>query len=122
MRRGIRRRAAARHNSPGGARLSMSFSRRPFRQLAAGAAALASLTGAAVAQIYPSRTVTIIVPFAAGGPTDTIGRLMAERMQASLGQPFIVENVSGAGSHRRRAGRARATGRLYAHPPASART
>jgi tripartite-type tricarboxylate transporter receptor subunit TctC len=54
------------------------------------------ISGNATAQVYPSRPITVVVPFAAGGPTDTIGRIMAERMQASLGQPLIMENVSGA--------------------------
>lgn len=53
--------------------------------------------GSAVAQTYPSRPITMIVPFAAGGPTDTIGRIIAERLRATLGQPVIVENVTGAG-------------------------
>ncbi len=47
---------------------------------------------------YPSRPVTLIIPFAPGGPTDTTGRLMAEALGARLGQRFLVENVSGAGS------------------------
>src|SRR5580692_12879561 len=51
----------------------------------------------AYAQNYPSHVITIIVPYPAGGPTDTIARLLAERMQAALGQTIIVENVSGAG-------------------------
>jgi tripartite-type tricarboxylate transporter receptor subunit TctC len=59
------------------------------------AAALGTITGAA-AQPYPSRPITMIVPFAAGGPNDTIGRIMAERMRAPLGQPVIIENVVGA--------------------------
>jgi tripartite-type tricarboxylate transporter receptor subunit TctC len=70
--------------------------RRRLLQLAAGAAALASLTGIAAAEPYPSRTVTVIVPFAAGGPSDVIARLLAEHAQASLGQPFVIENVTGA--------------------------
>ena len=53
---------------------------------------------AAVAQAdYPERTITMIVPFAAGGPTDTVGRLVAEAMSKDLGQQVIVENVGGAG-------------------------
>jgi tripartite-type tricarboxylate transporter receptor subunit TctC len=50
----------------------------------------------ALAQPYPSRSITIVVPFAAGGPTDVIARTMAERMRASLGQAVIIENVTGA--------------------------
>src|SRR5215468_7676390 len=48
------------------------------------------------AQSFPSRPVTIVVPFAAGGPIDTLARVMAERMRAPLGQPVVIENVSGA--------------------------
>ena len=57
----------------------------------------ATLSLAVFAQGYPARTITLVVPFAAGGPTDTIGRLMAERMSKSLGQAIVVENVAGAG-------------------------
>ena len=46
--------------------------------------------------VYPSRPITMVVPFAAGGPTDTIARILAERMRVSLGQPVILENVTGA--------------------------
>jgi tripartite-type tricarboxylate transporter receptor subunit TctC len=53
--------------------------------------------GAAVAQTYPARPVTIIVPFAAGGPTDVIARIVGEYYSRSLGQQFVVENVAGAG-------------------------
>jgi tripartite-type tricarboxylate transporter receptor subunit TctC len=52
---------------------------------------------AALAQTYPDRPITMVVPFAAGGPTDTVGRLIAEKMSANLGQDIIVENVGGAG-------------------------
>jgi tripartite-type tricarboxylate transporter receptor subunit TctC len=52
--------------------------------------------GSATAQNYPSRPVTIVVPFAPGGATDVIGRIMANRMQALLRQPVIIENVTGA--------------------------
>jgi tripartite-type tricarboxylate transporter receptor subunit TctC len=55
------------------------------------------MTGVAGAQSYPSRPITIVVPFAAGGPTDSIGRLLAEQFRASLGQTVIVENATGAG-------------------------
>jgi tripartite-type tricarboxylate transporter receptor subunit TctC len=57
--------------------------------------ALAGIVSAR-AEIYPSRPITIVVPFSAGGPTDTIARIMADRLQASLGQTLIVENVTGA--------------------------
>ncbi len=61
------------------------------------AAALPALAaGPAAADPYPSRTVTMIVPYAAGGATDTIGRILAESMSQTLGQQVIVENVGGA--------------------------
>jgi tripartite-type tricarboxylate transporter receptor subunit TctC len=50
----------------------------------------------ATAQTYPLRPITMNVPFAAGGPTDAVARIVAERMRASLGQPVIIENVGGA--------------------------
>jgi tripartite-type tricarboxylate transporter receptor subunit TctC len=56
----------------------------------------AVLAGPLVADDYPSRPVTMIVPFPAGGPTDAIGRVVAQGMQASLGRPVIVENIGGA--------------------------
>jgi hypothetical protein len=59
-------------------------------------AVLAASNVSSTAQVYPSRPVTLIVPFSAGGPTDTIGRIFAERISASLGQTVIVENVTGA--------------------------
>jgi tripartite-type tricarboxylate transporter receptor subunit TctC len=52
--------------------------------------------GAAQAQSYPSRPLTMIVPFPAGGATDTLARFLAERMRGSLGQPVVIENVAGA--------------------------
>ncbi|MCX7361402.1 MAG: tripartite tricarboxylate transporter substrate-binding protein [Alphaproteobacteria bacterium] len=52
--------------------------------------------GSAGAQTFPSKQITLVVPFAAGGPTDTLGRVMAERMSRTLGQTVIVENTTGA--------------------------
>ena len=60
------------------------------------AAALAGITNAG-AQVYPSRPITLIVPFPPGGSTDVAARIMAERMRPVLGQPIIIENVGGAG-------------------------
>ena len=53
-------------------------------------------SGAAVAQSYPSRPITVIVPFPAGGATDRLARYLAEQMRPILGQPFVIENVGGA--------------------------
>jgi len=61
------------------------------------AMSLSAISLTAFAQSYPSRTITIIVPYPAGGPTDTIARILAERMQAALGQTVIIENIGGAG-------------------------
>ena len=74
----------------------MNLPRRRFLHLATGAAALPAVARIARAQAYPSRPITIVEPFAAGGPLDTIGRIMAERMRVSLGQPVVIENVAGA--------------------------
>src|SRR5205809_659192 len=52
---------------------------------------------AATAQAFPAKPVTIIVPFSAGGPLDTLCRILAEPMQAALGQPVLIEDVTGAG-------------------------
>ena len=70
--------------------------RRRFLHLAAGAAALPAISRGATAQTYPTRPITMIVSAAAGSATDLTGRLVAERMRASLGQPIIIENVGGA--------------------------
>ena len=61
------------------------------------ALAVATFATAAQAQGYPTRPVTLIVPFAAGGPTDTLARILAERISRPLGQAVVVENVAGAG-------------------------
>jgi tripartite-type tricarboxylate transporter receptor subunit TctC len=71
-----------------------------MRKLMLAAAAFAAAwcgIGSAGAQVYPSRPITMIVPFAVGGPLDVVGRIMAEAMRASLGQPIVIENVAGAG-------------------------
>lgn len=60
-------------------------------------AAVIALTGSASAQTYPDRQVTMVIPFAAGGPTDVLGRVMAQKMGEILKQTVIVENVGGAG-------------------------
>jgi tripartite-type tricarboxylate transporter receptor subunit TctC len=66
-----------------------------FRTILAGLAALA-VSGPAVAQ-YPNKPITIIVPFAAGGPTDVVARLVGDHMSRTLGQTIVVENIGGAG-------------------------
>jgi putative tricarboxylic transport membrane protein len=71
--------------------------RRRFLQLAAGAAALPALSRIAWAQSYPTRPVTVIVPFAAGGGTDVPARIVGEHMSRTLGQQIVVQNVVGAG-------------------------
>lgn len=68
------------------------------RLLVAAALAVGLQIASATAQDYPSRPITIIVPFPAGGPTDTLARIMGDHMKASLGQPLVVENVTGAGA------------------------
>ncbi|MBS7542252.1 Bug family tripartite tricarboxylate transporter substrate binding protein [Ancylobacter oerskovii] len=72
-----------------------------FRALlaAAGAATFALAAGPAGAQGFPERPVTLVIPFPAGGSTDLVGRLVAERMSAELGQPVVVENKGGAGGN-----------------------
>ena len=77
--------------------MKSKLSRRQFLHLVSPVAAFPAVTRLARAQTYPARTVTIIVPFAAGGPTDLAGRIVADHMSRTLGQQFIVENVVGAG-------------------------
>ena len=64
---------------------------------AVGAAGLAGVAPAARAQAYPNKPITVVVPFAAGGPTDALARILCQRMGEALGQQLIVENVGGAG-------------------------
>jgi tripartite-type tricarboxylate transporter receptor subunit TctC len=66
------------------------------RLLALAGAVAAAVHPAYATELYPSRHVTMVVPYAAGGPTDTVARILAERMRLSLGQTVIVENVTGA--------------------------
>src|SRR6202046_992816 len=75
----------------------MKCPRRRFLQLAAGAAVLPIVATRARAQAYPSRPITMIVPFPAGGPSDLVPRILGDRLRAALGQSVIIENVSGAG-------------------------
>jgi tripartite-type tricarboxylate transporter receptor subunit TctC len=74
----------------------MQLPRRLFLRLAAGGSAITVLPRIAGAQAYPTRPITMIVPYAAGGATDVIGRIVAEGMRPTLSQSVIVENVSGA--------------------------
>ena len=67
-----------------------------LRKLVFSAAAL-SLAALAAAQGFPTHAISIVVPFSAGGPTDTIARIVAERMTRALGQTVVVENTTGAG-------------------------
>src|SRR6516162_7439086 len=75
----------------------MKLYRRQFLHLTAGAAALPSVSRFAWAQAYPARPVTVIVPFAPGGATDVVGRIVSEYLSRTLGQQFVIENVAGAG-------------------------
>jgi tripartite-type tricarboxylate transporter receptor subunit TctC len=74
----------------------MKLARRRCLHLAAGAAALPAVSRLAWAQSYPSRPITVVSGFAAGGPTDVVMRVLADRMRTTLGQPIIIENATGA--------------------------
>jgi tripartite-type tricarboxylate transporter receptor subunit TctC len=77
----------------------MKLSRYQFLRLVAGAAALTPVSRFAWAQEWPLRPIRIVVPFAAGGPTDIVARVMGARMGELLGQQFVVENRAGAGGN-----------------------
>ena len=70
---------------------------RVLTALATSVGALAATTLLASAQNFPTRPMTMIIPFAAGGPQDQIGRVMGQRMGEILGQQFVIQNISGAG-------------------------
>jgi tripartite-type tricarboxylate transporter receptor subunit TctC len=75
---------------------SLAIMRKPIIALCAVLACLGLWPRAGAAQSYPTRPITIVVPLAAGGPLDTMARIIAEPMRATLGQPIIIENVTGA--------------------------
>ena len=75
----------------------MKLHRRKFLRLAAGTAALPAISQIARAQAYPTRPVTVIVPFAPGGATDVVGRIVGDYLSQALRQQFVIENVAGAG-------------------------
>jgi len=75
----------------------MKIRRRQFLHLAAGVVALPAVSRIAWAQTYPTRPVTIVVPFAPGGTTDVVARIVGEHLSRRLGQQFVIENVAGAG-------------------------
>lgn len=73
--------------------------RRAALKLAASAISLLAMSGAAHAQSFPERSITLVVPFAAGGSTDVVARVIAQKMGDDLGQQIVVENVAGAGGN-----------------------
>ncbi|VIO74296.1 tripartite tricarboxylate transporter substrate binding protein BugD [Bradyrhizobium ivorense] len=68
-----------------------------MRRLVLAVLAMLAFTGAGLAQTYPTHPITVIVPFAAGGPSDAMARVLGERMKQSLGEVLLIENVTGAG-------------------------
>jgi len=65
--------------------------------IAIAAGFLATSLASAAAEVYPARPITVVVPYPAGGPTDTLARILADHMKTSLGQSIIIENVTGGG-------------------------
>jgi tripartite-type tricarboxylate transporter receptor subunit TctC len=84
------------HFTPAAGHPSLAVMRKPIIALCAALACLGLWPREGAAQSYPSRPITIVVPLAAGGPIDTMARIIAEPMRAALGQPIIIENVTGA--------------------------
>ena len=74
----------------------MTNPRRLFMRLASAVALLPCVSVITAAQTYPSRPVTMVVPFPAAGPADVLARILAERMREALGQPVVIENIAGA--------------------------
>ncbi len=74
----------------------MKLPRRTFLKLAGASVAAPAFSPVVMAETYPARPITLVVPYAAGGPTDAIARVLVEPMRGSLGQPIIIENVGGA--------------------------
>ena len=68
-----------------------------MKALALGLGGLLATTLLASAQTFPNRAITMVIPFAAGGPTDVLGRVVGQRMSEILGQQIVIENVGGAG-------------------------
>src|SRR5215468_2129863 len=77
----------------------MKLSRRTLLHLGSAAAALSTMSPVSWAQAYPARPVRVVVPYAAGGPTDAITRLLAQKMSENLGRQFYVENIGGGGGN-----------------------
>ena len=77
----------------------MRLQRRRFLRLATAAAAISAVPRAARAQAYPDRPVRMVVPYAPGGPTDTVTRLIAQKLSERLGKQFFVENIGGGGGN-----------------------
>lgn len=79
--------------------MTSNFTRRAALALGLSAASLFAMAAGAGAQQFPDRTVTLVIPFAAGGSTDVVGRIIAQKMSDDLGQQVVVENVAGAGGN-----------------------